>query len=119
MATQSPLILIVEDHFLLAAGMQALLEDVGLRTTMAASIEQALALIDVELPALAVVDLTLRREFDGMIVAKELSARGAKVIICTAYDGEFIPDLAVASYLRKPIQAEKLLAAIKSALAPE
>ncbi|MBB5536388.1 response regulator [Rhizobium giardinii] len=112
-------VLVVEDEFLIAMDLKLLLERHGWWVLgPAASVEEALALMDEELPAVAILDVTLR---DGTVslVAEALRAEDIPFVVASAYDkpehvgGEI---LAGAPNVGKPTDQRLLLAALEQAI---
>jgi two-component system response regulator RegA len=120
MKSQPRSVLIVEDQLLVALAMKADVERLGLRATIAASVEEANAILQRHTPALAIVDMNLREPFDGLQVARRLMALDAKIIICSAYERPRMdaddPPMKVEAWLRKPCSSARLEAAIHEAL---
>jgi DNA-binding response OmpR family regulator len=114
-----PLVLVVEVHVILALDMQTVLRGAGMRAAIAASPEEARACIARQMPAVAVVNLSLRGDLDGLDLASELTARGVTVVLASAYAREELPQPLpeVAAYLRKPVAPDHLVAAVRAALA--
>lgn len=77
-------VLIVEDEILVAADIEATLEDLGYQSVgIAPDKETALLLADNE-PDVAFVDLNLRDGATGAEIGKTLGARGVAVVFVTA-----------------------------------
>ena len=77
-------VLIVEDEFLIAVNLEALVEEFGYRSAgIAADRQTALALADIE-PDIALVDVNLADGPTGVDVGRELAARGVAVMYVTA-----------------------------------
>jgi two-component system, response regulator PdtaR len=80
-------ILIVEDDFLIAMQTEAALLDAGFEVGVATTAEQAIGLARTERPALAVMDIRLASERDGIDAARELfSELDVRCIFATAHD---------------------------------
>jgi len=78
-------VLIVEDEYLLALGLQIILEQDGWRVLgPAGSVGDALALLRQELPQIAVLDVNLGTEYVTP-VAEFLKSRGVPFALATAY----------------------------------
>lgn len=74
-------ILVVEDEFLIATDLEALLEDLGHEVVGTAdTIENALAIAQSHHPDVATVDLRLKRNQDGAEAAEGLAKLGIEVI---------------------------------------
>ena len=112
-----PLVLVVEDEFLLAMGLQLLLEQHGFRVLgPAATVAEALRLLNVERPDAAMLDVNLRGEMVTP-VAGRLRAMGVPFVLASAYDGaELTGELAGALNLGKPTNERHLLAALAQAV---
>ena len=79
-------VLVVEDEFLIAMDLTLLLEQHGWCVLgPAATVEEALLLLDVQLPAVAVLDVTLR---DGSVtrVAEALRAQNVPFVVVSLPD---------------------------------
>ncbi|WEX74577.1 response regulator [Sinorhizobium numidicum] len=114
-------VLIVEDEFLIAIDLKLLLERRGWCVLgPAATVEEALELLDDELPAVAILDVTLR---DGSVtrLAKALCERNVPFVVASAYSrpeligGEI---LAGAPRVGKPTEERRLLAVLKQTVGP-
>ncbi len=82
MATTAPRVLIVEDNALIANDLADELESRGiLQIQMAGSLKEALCAISVDLPHIAVIDLTLRDGATGSQLARALARSGVKICI--------------------------------------
>lgn len=112
-------VLVVEDEFLIAMDLKLLLEQHGWCVLgPAATVEEALLLLDVQLPAVAVLDVTLR---DGSVtrVAEALRAQNVPFVVASAYNrpehvgGEI---LAGAPNVGKPTEERRLFAALAQAV---
>lgn len=73
-----------------------------------------------ELPSAAIVDLHLSDGDDGGALAASLAARGAPIVVATAYGGEVTPEMLrrmrPVAVLQKPVAPEGLLAAVRRAV---
>jgi two-component system, response regulator PdtaR len=109
-------VLIVEDEFLLALNLQLMLEAQGWRIMgPAATVKQALHLLEQDVPSIALLDVNLGREYVTP-VAEVLKARGVPFVLASAYDkpeqfGGAI--LAGALNVGKPTGEKRLLAALE------
>ncbi|MDK1489779.1 response regulator [Sinorhizobium sp. 7-81] len=105
-------VLIVEDEFLIAIDLKLLLERGGWFVLgPAATVAEALRLLDDELPAVALLDVTLK---DGGVrpVAEALHAQNVPFVVASAYDQpELIGGdiLAGAPNVGKPTEERRLL----------
>ena len=104
-----PKVLLVEDEFIIALGMELALLDLGCTVLgPAASAAQALALIDRERPDVAVLDVSL---LDGLVtpVAERLEVLGVPFVLVTAYGtAQLPPPLRAAPLLPKPVNDNDL-----------
>jgi CheY-like chemotaxis protein len=117
MSDKQPLVLVVEDNLIVALGMKAQLEAVGLHAAMAASVEEATAFLARSKPAAAVVDLNLREPLDGLLAARRLVAEGVRVVFCSGYEQPPMdPPIDFSAYLRKPCDPDDLVRAVRKAL---
>jgi two-component system, OmpR family, phosphate regulon response regulator PhoB len=119
----SPLILIVEDEEPLAEMLSYNLDHGGFRTVIAATGEEALARVDVELPDLAVVDWMLP-ERSGIEVCRALRSRDdtkkLPIIMLTARGEESDRVLGLEAgaddYVVKPYSPREMIARINALL---
>ena len=113
-----PLVLVVEDEFLLALELELLLERHGYRVLGPAStVAEALRLLEGERPDAALLDVNLRGEMVTPM-AEALRARGVPFVLASAYDGARLTAevLAGAPNVGKPANVRRLLAALAQAL---
>ncbi|RVH29272.1 response regulator [Sinorhizobium meliloti] len=112
-------VLIVEDEFLIAIDLKLLLERRGWWVLgPAATVEEALGLLDDELPAVALLDVTLR---DGSVtqLAEVLCERNVPFVVASAYrrpeliGGEI---LAGAPNVGKPTEERRLLTMLEQVI---
>lgn len=112
-------ILIVEDEFLIAMDLEVILRRHGwLIMGPAATVTEALRLLQTALPSVAILDVTLR---DGVVspVAEALQNLGVPFIVSSAYHRpEAIGGnvLAGATNVGKPINEHRLVAALQDAV---
>jgi DNA-binding response OmpR family regulator len=85
----------------------------------AATVAEALHLLDGDVPDVALLDVNLRGEMVTP-VAEALRARGVPFVLASAYDGAQLTAviLAGAPNVGKPTNARRLLAALAQALRP-
>lgn len=115
-------ILIVEDEVPIAMRLQSALISMGFNVPdFACSREEALRLAEEMQPSLALVDIRLLPDDDGVAVAKELRERfGVRCVFVTVDDSlstfHRSLDACPLDYLRKPVSDEALLEAVRWAL---
>ena len=111
-------VLIVEDEFLLAMELEALLEQRG-GTVLGcvSSVGQALAVLDREQPEIALLDVNLKGE-RATPVAAALRARGVRFVLISGYSGRQLsePVLRDAPRVDKPVSCRALKQAVHRAL---
>ena len=119
--TQPTRVLILEDDILVAWSLQEVLTLVGYEVSgIAATVDDALCLAEVPRPALAIVDVRLAGQRDGIEGAELLQQQfGVAVIFLT---GEVDKETAQRaskvnpiSYLVKPVHSQQLVDAIRTA----
>lgn len=117
-----PLILIVDDTPLARVTLRRTLEFHGYHTVEAGSTEEAIRVYLEEWPDVVTMDMLMDGP-NGIVAIQALQRidHRAKIIVCSATsDRSFVAGaatLGVEAYLNKPVDPERLLAAIKSALA--
>jgi DNA-binding NarL/FixJ family response regulator len=121
-ARGNPRILIVEDDFLVATELEYQLSQAGFDVVgVATTAEDAIALAEEHEPSLAVMDVRLAGNRDGVDAAIQLFRNfGIRSIFATAHaDGETVARAKSASplaWLQKPYSSASLITAIKAAL---
>lgn len=113
-----PVILVVEDEFLVALDLQLTLEAAGYRVLgPAGSVDAALALVAAAPPDAAVLDFRLREETSAPVAA-ELRARGVPFVLATGQAG-IAPGspLAGVVLVRKPFAGAEIVRALREAIA--
>ncbi len=109
-------ILIVEDEALIALDLQTILLDAGHNVVgIAADCEAALAMADRHRPSVALVDLCLATDLDGLTLAHELERRHHnRVIFVTGTPDRLLGEGSVAMkrLLVKPVPPSELLSMI-------
>lgn len=112
-------VLIVEDEFMIASDLQVMLEGHGWRVMgPVGSVREALALLRVELPSVALLDVNLSDE-KVTLVAEFLRENDVPFALATAYEKpeQFGGDiLAGAPNAGKPNSERRVLAALSEAL---
>jgi DNA-binding response OmpR family regulator len=112
-------ILIVEDEFAVARGIQYALQQEGYTVTVARSGEEGLEVAGAQAPDLVVLDVRLPG-MDGFEVLRRLRAQGSKapVLVLTARDDEVDKviglELGADDYLTKPFGLRELMSRIKA-----
>ena len=111
-------ILIVEDEFVVAANLEAVLEDCGHTSVgIAPDLDTALRLAD-QRPDLALVDINLRDGETGPMIADRLREHGVDVLFVTA-NPRMLADrteTTAIGVLTKPCHEDLILAAVEYAL---
>src|SRR5690606_30083668 len=116
-------ILVLDDEAQVRLGMQALLQALGCRVELAGSIAEALACCEVVTPDLAVVDLRLRGDEDGIAAVEQLR-RALPGLPAIFVSGDTAPDrlkeahAAGVPLLHKPVAAATLCDAIAAQVKP-
>jgi CheY-like chemotaxis protein len=112
------IVMVVEDELLIAMNLEALLEDFGARILgPAATVKEALRLLETERPDVALLDVHLR---DGLVtpVAEALRARTIPYVLASAYSAsDFAGNevLATAPNIGKLARDEDLVTALDRA----
>ena len=115
-------IMIVEDEVIIAKSIEQTLESMGYNISAAVtSGEDAVVKAEETRPDLAVMDISLRGEMDGIEAARQIrSRRPLPIIFLTAFADEEKLERAVLAepfaYLLKPVNDRELKAAIEMAL---
>lgn len=116
-----PDILVVEDEAIIAEDLRTTLQGLGyVVANTAASAEEALQSVAERRPDLALLDIRIKGEIDGISTADRLRELGIPVIFLTSYSDESTLQRARAAqpfgYLLKPFDERTLRAAIEMAL---
>lgn len=115
-------VLIVDDEPDVLLTLKMILSDEGFEPSLAADGETALRRIDEEQPDIVLLDIMMP-VLDGWFVLAELAGRvrRPRVIVCSAKTSEVdvtrARDLGADEYVRKPWEADALVATIRSVLA--
>jgi len=115
-------ILIVEDEAIPAMDLQIMLEQWGYETPRIATTGgEAIEKSEHDRPDVALMDINIHGEMNGIELARRLSSEfGVSIIFITGYGDEDIMErvkvVNPAEILRKPLNIEKLKAAIESAI---
>ena len=107
-------ILIVEDDFVIANDLQLILEKAGyIVCGIAISLKEAREILKKEKPTLALLDIHLKGELDGIELARELKEQNIGFIYLSAYSNQDILEAAKATepygFLVKPCRETDLL----------
>lgn len=119
--SESPVILILEDHEQTRKRVARVLEKEGYRVLTASDGEEGLLLFEERRVDLILADVRMPRR-DGLSVLRETKGKGAdvEVIVVTGYGDEDIVVQALRAgainFLKKPIDIEQMLLAIHKAL---
>jgi len=111
-------VLVVEDEFLLAMELEALLEQRGCRVLgPVATIDRALAVLDHHRPAAAVLDVNLKGK-RATPIAAVLQDRGVPFVLVTGYSDVQLnePELKGQPRLEKPLNRQRLLRTLERAV---
>jgi CheY-like chemotaxis protein len=114
-------VLVVEDEFFLAVQIEEwLLEDGFEVVDVVHTAEEAIAVADTERPDLVIMDIRLASETDGITAAVEILNRtGIRCIFATAFADAATRERGDKArpftWLRKPVTADALLGAVKTA----
>jgi CheY-like chemotaxis protein len=86
----------------------------------AATVKEALRLLDSKVPDVALLDVNLRGEMVTP-VAERLRARGIPFVLASAYDGAQLAAMGLAGtpQIGKPTNARRLLTALLQAVVPQ
>ena len=119
MAETSVHILVVDDQLEHLRNLATLLKDCGCRVRQALGGQKALELVQIEMPALILLDVNMP-DMDGYEICSRLKAKASTqslpVIFVKAMDEPFDPDKAfgvgAADYVTKPFEASEVMARI-------
>jgi two-component system, response regulator PdtaR len=115
-------ILVVEDDFLVATEIEIALSNAGFDVTgVATAAEEAVALAESQQPALAVIDVRLAGESDGIQAAIEIFRKlGIRCIFATAHSDRDSRERAKPAmplaWLEKPYSMVSLVRVVRGAL---
>ena len=118
MTAKTHAILVVEDEYLVAMEICRWLEEARYEVIgPAASVRQALSLLQGHTPSAGVLDIKLKGEF-SFPVAEELKVLGVPFVVTSAYSLPLQPSgvLHDVTNLGKPTQRDKLLATLEQLL---
>ena len=107
-------VLVVEDTWHVAKALKSALEQVGMHVSgPAATTAEAKRLVAAQVPALAVVDVNLKREMASDLI-DDLHEQGVRVVVVSGYAVPPVSAQKVAAILQKPFSAAELLNALHS-----
>lgn len=114
-------ILLVEDDFLIATQVEAVLIEAGFAPTLVVSAEDAITTAQIQKPALAVMDIRLAGKRDGIDAALELFRdHQIRCIFASAHQDEEAQQRArpasPLAWLRKPYSMTMLIDTVRRAL---
>lgn len=111
-------ILVVEDEALIAALLVDILKELGAEVVgPAATVEQALAIVERETIDAAILDVNLRNvRVDPL--ADKLRAQGVPLVFTTGYGKSFSATTKGAPVLDKPYSSESVASALRLCMAP-
>jgi two-component system, response regulator PdtaR len=105
-------VLVVEDTWHVAKALKSALERLGMHVSgPAATTAEAKELISRQIPAVAVVDINLKREMACGLI-DELHDLGTRVLVVSGYAVPPVSAEKVAAILQKPFTAAELLGAL-------
>ena len=115
MSRRSCAILLVEDEFLIAMDLQAQIESAGYRVIgPAATVAQALSLLDAEAPCAAVLDMNIHGS-TSLPIAERLAEAGTPFMFLSGNDKSRVLDrFSDRAVLTKPINYTQLLAELNA-----
>ena len=111
-------ILVIEDEWIVAQNISETLDSAGFKVIgMEVHGEGAMVIAAAEMPDIAVVDIGLKGEIDGITVGRELDELGISVIYLTGnYEKALMEGRSSATdMLSKPIKPEELIASVEKA----
>ncbi|WP_308992434.1 sigma 54-interacting response regulator [Mariniflexile litorale] len=113
-------ILIVEDEFIVANDLACFLKNQNYNIIgIASSVNEALQLIDKQMPYMVLLDIHLKGKLTGIDLAKKLQVMGIPFIYLSAYSNKTILDEAKATkpygFLVKPFREKDLLITLEIA----
>lgn len=117
-----PLILIVEDDFLIGNQVRCAFEDAGHEVVgPAVSAEEAWTLLDGRTPDAAILDVRIKGPVNGLELAEQLIASGLEALVFLSGSGERSTrehaDRLGAAFHMKPFDERLLLASVQQAVA--
>jgi DNA-binding response OmpR family regulator len=121
--TKTASILVIEDHAATARGLCALLRTRGHRVDSATDADSGVARVQKKRYDLVLTDLDLGDEHEPTVLARmRITRPGLAVLVVSARDRasvlRSIEDPSGVDYLEKPVDPERLLAAVEALLPP-
>jgi ActR/RegA family two-component response regulator len=105
-------VLVVEDTWHVAKALKSALEQLGMHVSgPAATTAEAKRLVAVQMPAVAVVDVNLKREMACGLI-DDLHGQGVRVVVVSGYAVPPVSAEKVAAILQKPFSAAELFTAL-------
>lgn len=113
-------VLVVEDEMMLLLMIDGMLADMGCESvSAAATVKQALAMIEAQTFDVAMLDLNLNGD-RSYLVADELAARGVPFLFATGYSSQSVIDgFGDNPVLRKPYRFEDLVSTLERLIYPD
>ena len=105
-------VLVVEDTWHVAKALKSALEQLGMHVSgPAATTAEAKRLVAAHMPAVAVVDVNLKREMACGLI-DDLHGQGVRVVVVSGYAVPPVSADKVAAILQKPFSSTELLTAL-------
>jgi DNA-binding response OmpR family regulator len=105
-------VLVVEDTWHVAKALKSALEQLGMHVSgPAATTAEAKRLVAAHMPAVAVVDVNLKREMACGLI-DDLHGQGVRVVVVSGYAVPTVSADKVAAILQKPFSSTELLTAL-------
>lgn len=110
-------VLVVEDNWHVARALELTLQRLGMCVVgPAATTEDARRLVAAHLPAVALVDVNLKRELACSLI-DDLHDQGVRTIVVSGYAVPPVPAEKVSTILQKPFSADELMTALRAVVA--
>jgi CheY-like chemotaxis protein len=109
-------VLVVEDEFIIADEIATMVQAAGHSVLgPAASVDDAMAILDKDRPAFAIIDANLRGQSSAAL-ARHLTDLGIPFCVCTGYRlDDLRPTFGDVVLVQKPVRASALVAALNAA----
>lgn len=109
-------VLVVEDTWHVAKALKAALENLGMHVSgPAATVAEAKQLVAARKPALAVVDVNLKRELASGLI-EDLHGQGVGIVVVSGYAVPPVPAGKVEAILQKPFSETELVTVLHAAV---